>query len=287
MSSLIIFLALGCLFLIGFGLSLNLILQRRLIRRFLSVDALEPRLLEAQQLLNRQGSLKQLAHDLASPLMALELTVPVIDWPVEQVRSATTLAKEWREAVQDWQKISSQAVELCQNYLQADLQINRSSNQTNISDSKLIRLCDLIELVLGSVRPLAERQELRIELEIADELLFFEIDEVASQRILVNLLTNAIQASPSGHAIRITLSHTAQAIEIKVINDGRVITWPEIVEWVERTKAPASGQHGHGLASAFRLCEELTWRLRLNPRASGGLEATLTIPLFTLGNRLI
>ncbi|TSC65824.1 MAG: hypothetical protein CEO22_346 [Candidatus Berkelbacteria bacterium Gr01-1014_85] len=202
MTNLLILLGLSCLAGVGLGLSLNFALQRRLIRRFLLVDALEPRFLATQRQLNRQGTLKQLAHDLASPLMALELTVPVLDWPVSQEQSAASLANEWRRAVSDWQKISTQAVELCQNYLQSDLQIDRSTDRVSALNDIELPLIDLVHQAIDRVASLTLTKQLSIKLVISSELSLepdrlqsLMINEVAGQRILVNLLTNAIKAS--------------------------------------------------------------------------------------------
>ncbi len=286
MMTLLTLLGLSCLIGVGLGLSLNFALQRRLIRRFLLVDALEPRFMAAQQLLNRQVTLKQLAHDLASPLMALELTVPVLDWPVSRERSAASLANEWRRAVSDWQKISTQAVELCQNYLQADLQTNRLIDQPSTPSVAELPLIDLVNQAIESVTPLALKKHLTIKLDLTDELSnSLLIDEVAGQRVIVNLLTNAIKASLTRDEVRLELRPVNGAYRLKVINTGESIAWPEIISWVEHSRATVVGQHGHGLASAFRLSEDLGWRLHLMPRSSGGLEATLVIPCSSLGKQ--
>jgi len=164
------------------------------------------------------------------------------------------------------------------------------------------RLDGVLREFLGLARPVSDRRE-RTELgalgrEVA-ELLAAEaaqagvtiapgggaahalVDREAVRRALINLLRNAIQASPAGATVRIEVGDGAAAgggALLRVIDEGRGLDAElreRVLEPFVTTRADGTGL---GLAIVRRIAEEHGGAFELADREPRGAVATLTLP---------
>ena len=123
----------------------------------------------------------------------------------------------------------------------------------------------------------ASERDLNIEVESPDRL-EWDCDATGLQQALLNLMMNAIDASPSGSTIRMAMRNSASAVNIEVENSGPPIT-PDALEHIFEpfftTKAAGTGL---GLAIARNIARSHGGDLTLSCNGTPTLKFTLSLP---------
>jgi signal transduction histidine kinase len=97
------------------------------------------------------------------------------------------------------------------------------------------------------------------------------------RQVLLNLLLNAVGATPRGGAVRLTASRDADEIVFEVVDEGPGPT-PELRQrFAAGSGSPPHG--GLGVAVIVRLVERLQGRVSIEAAASGGTRITLRVPI--------
>jgi signal transduction histidine kinase len=143
-------------------------------------------------------------------------------------------------------------------------------------------LFSLIENAITRLRPLAEKQ--RVAISLNGNSLSYECDQEKMDQVIVNLISNAIKASPNG-GIEITLSQQQGRIEISVLDNGIGIP-PEHIEHVFSsfysiaTKSSSIKGSGLGLAIAKGWIDAHGGKIDVKSKGSGtGAEFKISLPL--------
>ncbi len=122
-------------------------------------------------------------------------------------------------------------------------------------------------------------QHVDVELEVEDEELRARIDPNQLRQAVLNLVRNAVEASPEGTTVRIRTSHTATHAVIAVADQGSGIdadTLDHIFEPFYTTKSSGTGL---GLAMTQQIVEEHSGRLTVESSAGKGTTFTIAVPL--------
>ena len=112
----------------------------------------------------------------------------------------------------------------------------------------------LVRRVLTTVRTLAAKKHLRIEMAIPDGLGVLDADEVRIKQVLYNLLSNAIKFTPSGKRIGVEARSEAGTLSLRVWDEGVGIPagdLPRIFEPYTQSRSSKSGE-GTGLGPGHR-----------------------------------
>jgi two-component system osmolarity sensor histidine kinase EnvZ len=110
------------------------------------------------------------------------------------------------------------------------------------------------------------------------------VDTLALQRVLTNLLENAVRYG-GDKPVGIYCHCEAAAAVIQVLDRGCGIPEQERdkvfqpFHRLEGSRSRRTGGSGLGLAIVRQLCNVHGWDIRLLPRTGGGTEARLRIPL--------
>lgn len=123
-----------------------------------------------------------------------------------------------------------------------------------------------------------ERRGITLELSLPHDDVSVDCDADALQRALLNLLTNAAEASPVTGRVRVLLeSGAAGEVRVRVVDDGDGL--PR--DFPDRVFDPffTTKKHGTGLglSIAYRLVEAHGGRLTARNRREGGAEFILTL----------
>lgn len=157
------------------------------------------------------------------------------------------------------------------------------TQQEGVSIRESIALDGLVEEALGLAR-LARTGRAAVEFELRVEPgASVHADRQALVQVLINLLTNAIDASPPAGRVRVEAGTTGDRVMIDVVDEGPGIPdelAPRVFEPFFTTKEPGAGT-GLGLATSYRIIGEqggsLTWS-PCRPEPPRGARFRVTLP---------
>ena len=136
---------------------------------------------------------------------------------------------------------------------------------------------------LDAIKGLAAKKEISLNFdEYEDE--FIRVDINAIDRILINLLDNAIKYSPNKSSVRITIEDKNSHIEVNVLDSGKGIDDSDKVRIFGRfyrtAQARASDKTGSGLGLAIvkNLVHSLDGDVGVRNSNSGGCNFWFTVP---------
>ncbi|MBN8613520.1 MAG: HAMP domain-containing histidine kinase [Deltaproteobacteria bacterium] len=134
--------------------------------------------------------------------------------------------------------------------------------------------------ILDVVRPLAERRDLKLTLELATEHPRIELDPLHMRHVLVNLLSNAIDASPRGASVEVVIDDDGPNLRIAVRDHGPGIAAEHLAAVFEpffTTKSSSEGS-GLGLSVARGIIEEHGGHLSTRAGIPDGTCFEVTLP---------
>lgn len=185
------------------------------------------------------------AHELRTPLAAIQATAQ------SDLMLPTLSEKEARNTLN---KIVRQNKRL--SYLVADLLIlcridGELSNKTSNQNQNQVVLADLIMEIEEELAALAMASEIELICQIKTSSLVVKGDRKQLYRLVTNLVTNAIQYTPAGGTVNITLTETNHHAVIGVRDTGIGIAKQEQKHIFDRfyrvDKARSRSQGGSGL----------------------------------------
>lgn len=130
----------------------------------------------------------------------------------------------------------------------------------------------------GLVGPTAQKRNVRIELHLDPELVPQHMDPAKIKQALLNLLLNAVQASPDGAPVTITTRRAGRQTEVLVRDLGAGL--PEEVQKALFTPFATTkeGGTGLGLPIARQILEAHGGEITLNGVSEGGTLARIVLP---------
>jgi two-component system phosphate regulon sensor histidine kinase PhoR len=145
------------------------------------------------------------------------------------------------------------------------------------------RISDVIARAVEACRVRAEREQVALELEAADDLPMLELDERAIEIAVINLVDNALKYAPEGQRVGVTVRRHGERVEIRVTDGGAGIA-PEdrrrIFERFVRGKRATDKQvrgSGIGLALVKHIAEAHGGRAWVEDASPRGSSFVLTL----------
>lgn len=145
--------------------------------------------------------------------------------------------------------------------------------------------CDvghLLEQARDSTVSVLEAHEVRLDADALGEGVLVRADENGLQRVLVNLIVNAVEVSQPGQVVWVKVDQgREQEVEIRVVDSGPGLAdeiRDRIFDPFFTTKKQGTGL---GLTIAHRLIEAYGGRLTADNGADGGAEFAITLPRAT------
>ncbi|KPG84689.1 DUF4118 domain-containing protein [Frigoribacterium sp. RIT-PI-h] len=123
----------------------------------------------------------------------------------------------------------------------------------------------------------------RVELQVGEDVPQADADPVLLQRVLVNLLDNALKYAPAGTPVRLSSSSFGDAVEIRVADQGPGIS-PERLDLVfvpfqRLGDTDNTAGLGLGLAISKGFTEGMGGALRAEETPGGGLSMVVSLPV--------
>jgi signal transduction histidine kinase len=220
-----------------------------------------------------QRHLGDVAHDVRTPLAALQLTLEQLSDEANDEATRDRLTQALSECI---------AVSNVTENLRLQSLVEDGLQPTIKPIDDLARVLDRIVL---RARSLARRKGVTVEFAQPDEPIALEGDEIFLERCATNLLDNAVRhGERDGHVAVLTRVDASEFV-VTVRDDGPGVSVEELARLGERSfRADASRQRdprgtGLGLAIAGELCRRCGWTLSFARLAPRGLEAVIRGPL--------
>ncbi len=144
----------------------------------------------------------------------------------------------------------------------------------------LVDLADIVGDVAGQLAPEADRRKLELRLSLNDATVLG--DEVTLERLVSNLLRNAIVHNHDGGWLAVDVDQTQGHTVLRVTNSGPVVDAAELDRLFTRFRqgSAAGSHHGHGLGLAIvrAVADAHSADITAHPAPDGGLELTVTFP---------
>jgi len=244
--------------------------SRRLVR---ACNRLLEKVAEAH--LAQQRFVADAAHELRTPLTILRGEIQVaLREPKNHPFLLDTLRSGLDEAVH-----LSRLVDSLLTLARAD------AGQATVVN-QLVTVEPVIRSTLETLEPLATGHQVRLEFKADGEIRAAIIrgDAVALERILRNLVENAVKHSPTAHAVLVTLSATADRVRILVTDQGIGIPpehLPKLFDRFYRVDAArrrTEGGAGLGLAIVKTLVEAQGGKVSIHSEIGEGSTFTVDLP---------
>lgn len=211
-----------------------------------------------------------IAHDLRSP--------------ITRIRVMAELTLFGKRSVADYEGVIGQVVEECDRLLgMINTMLDISEAEAGIAQLSptAVDAGEMARDVIDLFGPVAEEKQISMNLRVSGDLCL-QADEQKLQRVLSNLLDNAIKYTPSGRSIAVSVYGTDHAVRIIVRDTGAGIPEPELNHIFDRfyrgeksRSEPGNGL-GLSLARAFVLAHQGSIKVTSIP--GEGSEFVVTIP---------
>jgi signal transduction histidine kinase len=227
------------------------------------------RALRAERLAAAGQISARMAHEVRSPISAIGLNVELLEEILAQCPEPT--GGEAGDLVRGIRAEVKRLADLTDEYLT----FGRLPQARPEEDS----VDDMIEEMVGFVRPAAERRGVALKAEVDPPLPLLPFDRDLVRRAVLNLVRNALDATPREGQVSVAARREGDRIAIAVSDSGRGIAAqdaPRLFDPFFTTKPRGTGL---GLVIARQIAEEHGGTLTWENVPDGGARFTLRLPL--------
>lgn len=145
-------------------------------------------------------------------------------------------------------------------------------------------LCDLIAIIRRAgdhSLAVLENAGVALELELPDELPLVGLNATEIERVLVNLIANAIEASDPGASVRVSAEVVDESVQVGVHDSGHGMTPEQVRQAFDPffTTRKSAGGTGLGLSIAHGIVRRHEGTLHIRSHPGHGTSVTMLLPL--------
>lgn len=230
------------------------------------------RALEVQQ--RREEYLAFVVHDLRTPLFAISLTGRVL----EKTLSKQALTDDVQRVLKSVRRNVQQLESLVRKVLEENTNLQTDSGVR--LQRRWFDLWPMVEGLIDDLHPVANTAKTRVFNRVPDELVVFADAELL-QRVLQNLISNAIKFTPGGEVnVGAQVDSSQATVECWVSDNGHGIE-PEMMDKVFEKGESGAGEEassGLGLAIVKTFIEAHGGRVALQSQTGLGSSFRFTLP---------
>jgi signal transduction histidine kinase len=216
-----------------------------------------------------EGMAARLAHEVKNPLAAIKAL------STHMARNATDAKSAERLAI-----VAAEADRL-QSIVEGFLNFSRGLDDLKLAPTKPHEISRELGVLLET-----RAEEAGVKLEVTgDEALVLDADARKLRQALLNVVINAIQASPRGSTVRLSVARECPmtsglgGARITVRDDGTGMT-PEVLDRIRKPYfTTKEGGSGLGVAVARGLVEQHGGSMEFKSSAGKGTTVTITLPM--------
>jgi len=253
----------------------NAALQAEIVQRGRLEEELRQQTAELAEAHRRKDEfLSMLAHELRNPLAPILYSTQALD----HLARAEPAIQRHRGVIERQVKHMSRLVDDL-------LDVSRITRGTIVLRKEVLRLDEILDRAIESVRPLVEAREQRIQLSQPAEPIWLDVDPTRLEQVMVNLLTNAAKYSDRGSAITVESEQREARVVVRVKDTGIGIA-PDLLPHVfdlfvqeQQALDRAQGGLGIGLTLVKGLVESHGGEISAHSNGPGcGSEFLVTLP---------
>ncbi len=223
----------------------------------------------------RRDFISNFSHELRTPLAALtSLAETLQDGALEDAETARRFLQRIQQEVEILNRMASELLDLAR----------LEAGQVPL-EARTFLPRTLLEDVGERMRLHAERAGLRLRIECIDNLPAIRADYAKLERVLVNLIHNAIKFTPAGGEVLLLAEQIENGVRLAVRDTGIGIPTEELSRIFERfyrlDRARSGGGAGLGLSIARHLVEMHGSKLEVESAEGRGSTFSFIIPLET------
>ncbi|MBI1822791.1 MAG: GAF domain-containing protein, partial [Nitrospirae bacterium] len=214
-----------------------------------------------------------ISHELRTPLT-------LILAPLESMLHRETLQNDRREDLNSMYQNGLHLLKLINNLL--DLaKIDAGKMQLSYSKADFTKF---IKGIIASITPLAEKKEISLSFTCPDPIDEFYFDRDKIEKVLLNLIFNAIKFTPVGGKVEVSCEQSVDQVFVKVTDTGIGIAAENLHKLFNRfSQVDASSSRrfegtGIGLALSKELIELHKGEISAESKLGSGTTMTFTIP---------
>jgi two-component system phosphate regulon sensor histidine kinase PhoR len=221
----------------------------------------------------RRTLMANLSHDLRTPLASLQAMIETLqDGALDDRAAALDFLRRMDAEVQSLSRLVNEVLELSR-IESGQLELHRAPTD----------LRDLLTALTARMEVQAEQHGISIMPDVASDLPPLHVDASRIEQVLLNLLQNALNFTPSGGSVTLTAALDDDHIVVRVQDTGIGITPEDLPHIFERfykaDRARSSGGTGLGLAIAKHLIERHGGRIWAASQLGRGTTVSFTLPL--------
>jgi signal transduction histidine kinase len=230
----------------------------------------------------RRELVANVSHDLRSPLASIQgyvETVIMKNGAIEPQQRRELLEVIYQNAMR-LSRLVDELFELSK--------LDAQQTQPNVEP---FSMAELIQDVVLKFKPQAGQRDITLEDRLPRGLFLVEGDVGMIERVLSNLLDNAIRYTPEGGTVSVELENGNDRVSVRVADSGPGIPaedLPHIFDRfyrVEKSRSPEGGGSGLGLAIARRIIELHGSLIEAESEEGVGTAFTFQLPLHSLPAR--
>jgi two-component system sensor histidine kinase HydH len=222
------------------------------------------RLREAENLATMGKACSALAHDIKTPLVAIGGFSRLVQ---KKLSEGDPNREKLEIVVRETERLENMLKEVLD--FSRPLELKKEKEDVN----------RVVEQALSMVEEVARGQKVKLENRPSPGLPEASVDKMRMEQVMINLLVNAIQATPEGGTVSVSTSLNRDSVGIHVSDCGCGIpdeNKQKIFIPFFSTKKEGSGM---GLPIVKKVVEAHRGRLEIENNAKGGVTFTVMIPL--------
>ena len=137
----------------------------------------------------------------------------------------------------------------------------------------------IVESIVTLISHTAQQRGVRLQQAVADNLPLVECDAEQLQQALLNVILNALQATPSGGTVSLSATESGGAILIRVRDEGTAVEEAEMDKIFEPFYTAKEGGTGLGLSISHRILAQHGGQITAERNPGKGMTFTLILPV--------
>jgi signal transduction histidine kinase len=255
-----------------------------ILRKAAEHTELKYNLIQAQYALDQAATINRLrddfvatlTHDLKTPLQASEQTLGVL--------LGQTIGPLTDKQQQVMQMLLTNQKDLLK-LVNTLLLVYRFESGQHPLACQVFSLAQWIPGVLQALQPLAASRQQQLQLHRAEGPLLVNADAFALQRVIGNLVGNAIRYTQPGGCIHVTITTLADQVLLQVKDNGRGIPAEDMPHLFQRFSQGSSRVRHSGSGLGLYLCRQIAeahgGSITVTSKEDEGNEFTVALPGYT------